>query len=124
MDRYLELLSNELDVAIGTTTVGLDSRRGVVRGGEAAIANLITDAHAGGHRRRRRVDQRRAGIRGDKVYPPGTTLLRRDLRTELPFGNRTIVLELTGADLRAALENGVSAVAEGSGRFPHVSGMT
>ena len=63
------------------------------------------------------------GIRADRVYPPGTTLLRRDIRSELPFGNRTILLEVTGTDLLAALENGVGGVEMGAGRFPHVSGM-
>ena len=123
VDRYLELLSNELDVEIGTTTVELDSRRGVVRGREAAIANLIADAM----RSATGADvalTNGGGIRGDKVYPAGTVLLRRDIQTELPFGNKTIVLEVTGAELHAALENGVSLVTEGGGRFPHVSGMT
>ena len=46
-----------------------------------------------------------------------------DIQSELPFGNRTIVLEVSGADLLAALENGVSGVEAGAGRFPHVSGM-
>ncbi|MEM8761410.1 MAG: 5'-nucleotidase C-terminal domain-containing protein, partial [Pseudomonadota bacterium] len=34
------------------------------------------------------------------------------------------VLELSGADVVAAIENGVSAIEDGGGRFPHVSGMT
>ena len=122
VDRYLERLSRELDIEIGTTTVELDSRRAVVRGGEAAIGNLIADAM----RTATGADiamTNGGGIRGDKVYAPGTTLLRRDVQTELPFGNKTIVLEMTGADLHAALENGVGGVTEGSGRFPHVSGM-
>ena len=46
------------------------------------------------------------GIRAGKVYPPGTILTRRDLRSELPFGNKTVVLEVSGADLRAAVEHG------------------
>ena len=122
VDRYLERLSNELDVEIGTTIVELDSRRGVVRGGEAAIANLIADAMRAATGSDVALTNG-GGIRGDKVYPPGTTLLRRDIQTELPFGNKTVVLEVTGGDLHAALESGVSAVTEGAGRFPHVSGM-
>lgn len=35
----------------------------------------------------------------------------------------TILLEVTGTDLLAVLENGVSGVEEGAGGFPHVSGM-
>ena len=122
VDRYLELLSRELDIEIGTTTVELDSRRSVVRGGEAAIGNLIADAMRAATGADVAITNG-GGIRGDRVYAPGTTLLRRDIQTELPFGNRTVVLEVTGEDLYAALENGVGGVTEGAGRFPHVSGM-
>ena len=45
----------------------------------------------------------------------------------LPFGNRTVILTLTGEQLKAALLNGVSPVCDPSvntGRFPQVSGLT
>ncbi|WP_119304424.1 bifunctional metallophosphatase/5'-nucleotidase [Dongia deserti] len=116
-------LSKELDVAIGTTQTPLDSRRPTVRGGEAAIGNLIADAM------RAAIGADIAivnggGIRGNKEYPAGTGLLRRDVLTELPFGNKTVLVEVTGATLLAALENGVAQVEEGAGRFPQVSGLT
>ena len=43
------------------------------------------------------------GIRGGKVYPPGTALTARDVLTELPFDNRILTIEIAGADLRHAL---------------------
>ena len=122
VDAYLGGLEQELDVEIGSTAVELDSRRSAVRSRESVIANLIADAM----RAATGADvalTNGGGIRADKIYPPGTTLLRRDIQSELPFGNKTILLEVTGADLLAALENGVSGVEEGAGRFPHVSGM-
>ena len=122
VDGYLARLSEELDVEIGTTAVELDSRRRVVRSRETGIANLIADAM----RAATGADValiNGGGIRAGKVYPPGTILTRRDLRSELPFGNKTVVLEVAGADLRAAVEHGVSEVAKGAGRFAHVSGM-
>ena len=122
VDAYLGGLEQELDVEIGSTAVELDSRRSVVRSRESGIGNLVADAM----RAATGADvalTNGGGIRADKVYPPGTTLLRRDIQSELPFGNRTILIEVTGADLLAALENGVSGVEEGAGRFPHVSGM-
>lgn len=64
------------------------------------------------------------GIRADRTYDPGTVLTRRDILTELPFGNVTVVTELPGSQLLAALENGVSQVEKGAGRFPQVSGMS
>ncbi len=116
-------LSSELDVEIGTTATPLDSRRASVRSQETAIGNLIADAM------RNAVGADVAitnggGIRGNKEYSAGTALTRRDILTELPFGNLNLLLEVTGADIKEALENGVSRVADGAGRFPQVSNIT
>ena len=122
VENYLGRFEHELDVEIGSTSVELDSRRSVVRSRESGIANLITDvmrATTGGEV----ALANGGGIRADRVYPPGTSLRRRDIRSELPFGDKTILLEVTGAALLAALENGVGKVEEGAGKFPHVSGM-
>ena len=37
------------------------------------------------------------GIRGDRLYEPGTVLTRRDILRELPFGNVGVLLELSGS---------------------------
>ncbi|MCB1486365.1 MAG: 5'-nucleotidase C-terminal domain-containing protein [Bauldia sp.] len=123
VQTYTDKLDTELKVEIGTTSTPLDSRRAVVRGEEAAIGNLIADAM------RNAVGSDIAitnggGIRADREYEAGTRLTRGDILAELPFGNKTVKLELTGADIRAALENGFSQVEEGAGRFPQVSGLT
>lgn len=121
--RYEEFLSSELDIEIGKTPVPLDTRRTTVRAAESAFGNLTVDAM--------RVETgadvaltNGGGIRGDTQYEAGTVISRRDVLTELPFGNKTVLLELSGADIIAALENGVSAIEDGGGRYPHVSGMT
>jgi 5'-nucleotidase/UDP-sugar diphosphatase len=116
-------LSAELDVEVGRSDTELDSRRAAVRGGEAAIGNLIADAM----RTATGADvalMNGGGIRANKLYAAGSTLTRRDVLAELPFGNVVVVVKLSGADLKVALENGLSAVEEGAGRFPHISGMT
>ena len=64
------------------------------------------------------------GIRADRTYDAGTRLTRRDILTELPFGNVTQLTAIPGSQLLAALENGLSQVEKGSGRFPQVSGLT
>jgi 2',3'-cyclic-nucleotide 2'-phosphodiesterase (5'-nucleotidase family) len=115
-------LSAELDVEIGTTTNELNSTRAVVRGEESAWGNIIADAMKGANGADVAVTNG-GGIRGDKIYPAGTKLLRKDVFTELPFGNKTTVIELTGADLLAGLENGFSQIEQGAGRFPQVSGI-
>ncbi|SDX01530.1 5'-nucleotidase [Albimonas donghaensis] len=47
-----------------------------------------------------------------------------EVLTVLPFQNTLATFNLKGADLVAALENGVSQVEEGAGRFPQVAGMS
>lgn len=123
MAKYEAFLSAELDIEIGATPVLLDTRRTTVRATESAFGNLTADAM----RAETGADvviTNGGGIRGDTTYEAGTVLTRRDVLTELPFGNKTVVLEVTGADIRAALENGVSEIEDGGGRYPHVSGMT
>jgi len=121
--EYKKFLSKELDIEIGETTTQLDSRRKIVRTQEAAIGNLIADATREG------VDADIAianggGIRAKKIYAPGSIITRRDILTELPFGNVVVKLELTGAQIWDALENGVSQPRQHAGRFPQVSGMS
>jgi 5'-nucleotidase/UDP-sugar diphosphatase len=123
VDAYNAELSKELDVAVGTTSEPLDSRKATVRTTEAAMGNLIADAT------REAVGADIAitnggGIRGNKEYAAGSQLTRRDVLSELPFGNKTVKLEVTGDVVWAALENGLSDVENSSGRFPQVSGLT
>tara|TARA_R110002096_G_scaffold193939_11_gene375904 strand:- start:4964 stop:6484 length:1521 start_codon:yes stop_codon:yes gene_type:complete len=123
VDVFQSKLDSELGVEIGTTGVVLDSRRNVVRGEESAMGNLIADAL----RDATGADIALAnggGIRGDTTYDAGRALTRRDILTELPFGNVTTVTELPGSQVLAAFENGVSQVEKGAGRFLQISGAT
>ncbi len=119
---YEDKLSKELDVEIGLTETPLDSRRATVRGGEAAMGNLVADAMKAAVGADVAITNG-GGLRADKQYQAGQKLTRRDILSEMPFGNTTVLLELTGDKLKAALENGVSQVRELGGRFPQVSGM-
>jgi 2',3'-cyclic-nucleotide 2'-phosphodiesterase (5'-nucleotidase family) len=94
-----------------------------VRTGESNFGNLVADAMRAGVGAEVALTNG-GGIRGDRTYEPGTVLTRKDILTELPFGNVTVLIELSGADLLAALENGVADVENKAGRFPHVSGMS
>ena len=113
-------LDSSLDIAVGKTTTELDTRRISVRSGETAFGNLVADAMRiavgadialtnGG------------GIRGDTVYPAGSEITGKLVMTELPFGNKTVKLALSGARIREALEHGVADVEGVSGAFPQVS---
>jgi len=122
-DQFQARLDAELNVEIGTTAGPLDSRRNVVRGEESAMGNLIADAIRAATGADVAI-MNGGGIRADRTYDAGTVLTRKDILTELPFGNKTVLTELPGSQILAALENGVSQVEKGAGRFPQVSGMS
>jgi 5'-nucleotidase len=46
-----------------------------------------------------------------------------EVLTVLPFQNTLATFQLEGEDVLAALENGVSQIEEGAGRFPQVAGL-
>lgn len=112
-----------LDVEIATLAAPLDSRTEAVRSSESAIGDLIADAlrEASGAEI---AIMNGGGIRGDRLYPAGTRLKKRDILDELPFGNKTVVTSVSGSAVLAALENGFSKSERLAGRFPQVSGLS
>ena len=120
--KYEGELSKELDVEIGVTAEPLDTSTVSVRTRETAIGNLFADAIIASTGADVAIVNG-GGIRGNKQYPAGQKLTRRDVLVELPFGNVTVMVELTGADLKAALENGMSLYDARAGRFAQVGGM-
>ncbi len=120
--QYTAALDQELAQPVGQTQTALNSRTDAVRTQETTMGNLIADAL----RAALQADvalTNGGGIRGNRLYDAGSTLTRRDIRQELPFGSVGVLLTLSGADLMAALENGVSQVEAKAGRFPQVSGL-
>jgi 2',3'-cyclic-nucleotide 2'-phosphodiesterase (5'-nucleotidase family) len=120
--RYEAEVAQGLDGPIATTDVALDSRVALVRTQETTIGDLIADAM----RARTNADaavMNGGGIRGGRPYLPGTEITRRDVRNELLFDNRLVLIGVSGRELRAALENGVSRLPYSAGRFPQVSGI-
>jgi 5'-nucleotidase / UDP-sugar diphosphatase len=120
---FESVLDKHLDTPIGTTAVELDSTNAIVRSREAAVGNLVADAMRWSAQTEVAVTNG-GGIRAGKIYPPDATLTRRDVLSELPFGNRLVTIDVSGSALAAAIENGLSALPSPSGRFPQVSGLT
>ena len=115
-------LDRDLGGTIATTSVDLDSRNAAVRTGEAVIANLFADALRAGTRSD--VALLNGGsFRGGRVYTAGSSLSQKDVLSELPFLNKAYVLQVSGADLKAALEQGFAGAENEVGRFPQVSGL-
>ena len=120
--KYANLLT-ELAKPIGRTSVALDARSKENRTRETNVGNFITDAF----RRATAADiglMNGGSVRADTIIGPGR-LTQRDLLSILPFKNKLVKIEVTGATLRAALEHGVSRVAPDAepGGFPQVSGV-
>ena len=120
--KYASLLA-ELAKPVGRTSVALDARSPESRTRETNVGNFITDAY----RNATAADigfMNGGSVRADSLIGPGE-LTMRDLLSILPFKNKLVKIEVTGATLRAALEHGVSRSAEDSqpGGFPQVSGI-
>lgn len=122
VEKYESELSREMDAPLASLKVELDSRNATVRTREAVIGGLIADAM----RASTGADvalMNGGGIRAGKIYPAGSTITRRDVLSEMPFGNRVVAIEISGRDLRASIENALSRLPDAAGRFPQVSGM-
>lgn len=119
---YEAELSKELDVEIAVLASPLDTRSGSIRQSESAAGNFIADALRAVTGADCAV-MNAGGIRGNTQYPAGAKIRRRDILTELPFGNKIVTTRVSGAGLLAALEHGFSNLPAPNGRFPAVSGI-
>ncbi|WP_349435815.1 5'-nucleotidase C-terminal domain-containing protein [Pararhizobium sp. A13] len=107
---------------IGKTDAPIDGSRESCRARECQMGDLVTDAML------------------DRVKGQGVTIaitngggLRASIDagdvsmgeaiTVLPFQNTVATFQIKGADITAALENGLGQIEEGGGRFPQVAGM-
>ncbi len=88
------------------------------RVGECALGSFIADAMRDSVQGAEVALMNAGGIR---TGLPGGELTLGDVLTMLPFGNSVATLELTGADLSAAIANGLARM--GAGAFPQVSGL-
>lgn len=107
---------------VGETRVALNGERADVRARETNLGNLITDSMLA---KAAPVGAQLAIMNGGGIrtsIPAGRITLGQVLEV-MPFGNTLVALTLTGAQVKEALENGVSRVDRADGRFPHVGGM-
>jgi 2',3'-cyclic-nucleotide 2'-phosphodiesterase (5'-nucleotidase family) len=116
-------LEDFLAVPVGITQTPLDTRLEIVRTQETAFGNLVADALRSAVNADAAI-MNSGGIRGNRRYAAATRLTWGDLQGELPFRNRLTLLEVTGEQLRAALEEGLNHYEEQTGAFPQVSGLT
>lgn len=118
---YAARMASQLSAVAGATAVPLDTRNETVRVKESPVGSLIADLM----REAMQADValvNGGGIRGNAITPAGP-LTRGDVLKILPFANKIVKLDVTGAMLRAALESGLSQHERTAGRFPQVSGL-
>ena len=115
---------------IGTQSV--DILRAPTRLFESAMGNMVADAMRGKYPGVDAALTNSGGLRQDILMAPPSAgeqpgeITWGEVFAVLPFGNRTVIETVTGAQLRAALLNGFSPVCDpniATGRFPQVSGL-
>lgn len=107
---------------IGSTSETIDGSRETCRAQECSMGNLIADAMLDRTRAQgvQIVIQNGGGIRASI---DAGEITMGEVLTVLPFQNTLATFQIKGRDVVAALENGVSQVEEGAGRFPQVAGI-
>ena len=101
---------------------GIDGSRETCRAQECPMGDLVTDAMVD------RVKDQGVTIGltnggGLRASIGAGTVTMGDVLAVLPFQNTLSTFNIPGSGIVAALENGVSQVEEGAGRFPQVSGL-
>lgn len=120
IDYYANKIQEQLAEVVGICQAPLDSSN--VRLGEASMGNLITDALK--DRLGAEISLVNGGaIRGHRLYLAETKLTKLDIQEELPFNNICVLVEISGKELTATLEAGLSKIETSSGAFLQVSGI-
>jgi 2',3'-cyclic-nucleotide 2'-phosphodiesterase (5'-nucleotidase family) len=140
LQPYRDALAPILNVNVGSSTVVIPRADACGRSDgrlcESKIGDVITDSM----RLRYGTDfaiTNSGGIRSDltcpavdnptdfcpSFTPPPYPITRGQTFTVLPFGNFTVTVSMSGLELKAMLENGVSLMPGAQGRFPQVSGL-
>jgi 5'-nucleotidase/UDP-sugar diphosphatase len=115
-------IEEAMGVVVSETTAPIDGSRETCRAGECEMGVLVTDAMLD-----RTADQgvtiaitNGGGLRAS--IDQGEVTMGEVVEV-LPFQNTLATMELSGADIVASLEQGVSAIEEGAGKFPQVAGL-
>ena len=107
---------------IGSSEAPIQGDRTVCRVEECSMGNLVADAMLDrGKSQGMSVAIQNGG--GLRASIDAGDVTQGEVITVLPFQNTLATFQLTGADIRKALENGLSQIEQGAGRFPQVSGL-
>lgn len=115
--KDFEVITSEV---VGQTDMKLVGEREVVRKGESNLGNLITNALL----ETTGADVALTNGGGIRASIENGDITKKDVITVLPFGNYGVMIEVTGQDIKDALEVGVAKYPEANGAFSHVAGMS
>jgi 5'-nucleotidase len=115
-------IQQAMSKVVAEAAAPIDADRVTCRSAECAMGDLVADAMLD-----RAAKQgvtiaitNGGGLRASISAGPVTA---GDIVAVLPFQNTLSTFQLSGKDIVAALENGVSQVSDGAGRFPQVAGL-
>lgn len=117
VEKYNKKIDSLLGEAIGEALVDLDGEH--VRTRETNLGDLVADVI----RSASKADAAIINGGGIRTSIKKGAIKVKDVYAVLPFDNYIAAVKLTGRQIRQALEHSVSAVEEGAGRFPQVSGI-
>ncbi|CAK22537.1 Atypical alkaline phosphatase with phytase-like insertion [Synechococcus sp. WH 7803] len=134
VDAYNRLVATgviqDAFTSFGTTSSSLNGLRADVRSRETNLSRLTADStlwyanqYLVSEGESGRVDIALKNGGGIRDTINGPDVLALDIAAALAFNNRQTILDLTGAQFLAAVENGVSRVPALDGRFPHFAGI-
>jgi 2',3'-cyclic-nucleotide 2'-phosphodiesterase (5'-nucleotidase family) len=127
--------ANEQTAVLRNQVIGtqqFDILRDPARLNESAMGNLVTDAMRLKYPGVDAAFTNSGGLRADLLCTPPSAgegdceITWGEMFAVLPFGNRTVILTLTGAQLEQAFLNGLSPACDPNvhtGRFPQLSGL-
>ena len=107
---------------VGTSEGPIEGDRKICRVKECSMGNLVADATLA-RVKDQGVTIAFANSGGLRSSIDGGDVSMGEVLTVLPFQNTVATFQLKGEDIRAALENGVSQIDDGAGRFMQVSGL-
>ncbi|MEK4027851.1 5'-nucleotidase C-terminal domain-containing protein [Pseudobacillus sp. FSL P4-0506] len=122
--KYKPAIDEKKKTVVGKTTVALNGERADARTKETNLGNLVTDSML---EKARTINkdtviavQNGGGIRAS-IDEGDITL--DEVLTVMPFGNSLAIMNLTGAEIRAALEHSVKEAPAQFGGFLQMSGL-
>jgi len=118
VEKYRGKVDAVLNETVGWAEADLDGEN--VRKKETNLGDFIADIM------REESNADIALINGGTIR---TSIKKGELKVKhiyavLPFDNYIVAVKLSGKQIREALEHGVSAIEEGAGRFPQISGLS